>query len=1212
MENKKFVTVDGNQATALAAYPFTEIAGIYPITPSSPMADYVDKWSKQNKLNIFHQTVNVIEMQSEGGASGVLHGAASGGTLATTFTASQGLLLMLPDMFKIAGEMLPVVMHVAARTIATHALSIFGDHSDVMAARTTGFAQICSASVQEAYDMALVTHLAAIKQSMPFMHFFDGFRTSHEIQKIAILPDDILPGLVDREALRQFRARSLSPNNPWLYGSNQNGDIFFQAREACNSVYAALPQTVETEMRTINALTGKNYQLFNYYGAADAKYVIVAMGSICETIKDTINYLQKNGSNDLGLVQVHLYRPFVHAKLRAAVPASCRCLAVLDRTKEPGANNEPLKLDVMAAFSGEAKAPKIIGGRYGLASKDTTPDDIFALYRNMQSPECKPEFTLAINDDVTHLSLPRSQHIDTTEKGTVSCRFWGMGSDGTVGANKNTIKIIGDQTDLAVQAYFSYDSKKSGGLTISDLRFGRQAINQPYLVNSADFVSCSQQSYVFKYDMLDDLKPGGSFLLNSIWTAADLERFLPAAYKRKIAEKNIKFYLIDAYKLAKEVGLGKRTNTVLQAAFFAVAKVLPLEQAAAYLQEYVASFYKMKGEEIVQMNLRAVKAGLEAAELVDVPDSWANCPLDGVTNNLGSRAWDLYGDSDEAKFMNDVAEMMNRQKGDYLPVSAFMPYKWGNFPQGTTKFEKREVSLQAPRWIAENCIQCNQCSLVCPHAVIRPFLLTEEEAAGKSDLKTVAGTRPYNNYRYRIQVSPLDCTGCAACVETCPAPKKALVMEDLTNMPEAAGQWDYLIKLPRKPNPMKATVVKGSQFNQPYFEFSGACAGCGETPYIKLLTQLFGDKMIISNATGCSSIYGGAVPSQSYCKDSCGRGPAWTNSLFEDNAENGFGLYLAAKQLQQRINNLLNQLFDLVQAENLQVEAEDCNIIKEWQENLAETEGTLERAAALQALLERWQKLLPLPEVQNIIARLLEYKDYFSKRSNWIIGGDGWAYDIGYGGLDHVISTGENVNILVLDTEVYSNTGGQASKATPTAAIAQFAAGGKAIAKKDLGMMAMNYGYVYVAQIAMGANQAQTLKALVEAEKYNGPSLVIAYSPCIEHQIKGGLRYAQQIEKMAVESGYWHLYRYDPTREHNGKNPFQLDSKQPKGGFKEFLMQEGRYSSLLQKYQPAEVDAFIARAEHDAQRRYLSYLRKSKEYETVPADFWQKEAEKSL
>ncbi len=1204
MEKRQQVTVDGNQAAALAAYAFTEVAGIYPITPSSPMADWVDKWSKQGKENIFRQTVNVIEMQSEGGAAAVLHGAASSGVLATTFTASQGLLLMIPDMFKIAGEMLPVVLHVAARTIATHALSIFGDHSDVMAARTTGFALLASSSVQEAYDMAVVTHLSAIKHSMPFIHFFDGFRTSHEIQRISILSDETLKSLVDKDAINKFRERALTPNKPVLYGSNQNGDIFFQAREACNMTYQTLADTVEAKMQRINALTGNNYQLFNYYGDSQAELVIVAMGSICETIKETINYLNKQGRQKLGLVQVHLYRPFVHAKLRAAIPTSCRKLAVLDRTKEPGANNEPLKLDVIAAFNGMPDAPLIIGGRYGLASKDTTPDDILALFNEMTKPEPKPEFTLAINDDVTHLSLPRTEHIDTTLPNTISCRFWGMGSDGTVGANKNTIKIIGDNTDLNVQAYFSYDSKKSGGLTISDLRFGKEPIHQPYLVNSADFVSCSQQSYVFKYDMLDDLKEGGSFLLNSIWTADDLERFLPAAYKQKLALKKIKLYLIDAYKIAKEIGLDKRTNTVLQAAFFKIAQVLPAELAQAYLNKYVAKTYALKGEEIVSMNLAAIAAGFANLEPIAIPEAWENCKLDGTSNNVGTPNWQTYSDQEEADFMQNIAEIMNRQKGDKLPVSAFMPYMRGNFPQGTTKHEKREIALQAPRWIAENCIQCNQCAFVCPHSVIRPFLITDEELAkAPHDLETAQGTRPYNDYKFRIQVSTLDCTSCAACVETCPAPKKALVMDDLTRMPEEPAKWNYLSSLPPKANPMKPTVVKGSQFNKPYFEFSGACAGCGETPYIKVLTQLFGDKMLISNATGCSSIYGAAVPSQPYCKDSCGRGPAWTNSLFEDNAENGFGMYLAGKQIQLRITKLLDELKQALANLNMELTEAEQAIIDEWQAKMTVTDGTLERAAKLTDLLQNLLANSQATAIQGLFNEILNYKDYFTKRSTWIIGGDGWAYDIGYGGLDHVLSTGENVNVLVLDTEVYSNTGGQASKATPTGAIAQFAAGGKAMAKKDLGMMVMNYGYVYVAQIAMGANQSQTLKALVEAEQYDGPSLVIAYSPCIEHQIKGGLRYSQQIEKEAVEAGYWHLYRYDPMRLNKGKNPFQLDSKQPKGDFASFMMNEGRFSALTKKYSEDEVQRIIAQAKFHAEQRYLSYLRKSKEYETVPADF---------
>lgn len=1255
MSEFKYLTIDGNTAAALSAYAFTEIAGIYPITPSSPMADSVDKWAKEGKLNIFNQTVNVVEMQSEAGASGLLHGAAASGVLTSTFTASQGLLLMIPDMYKIAGEMLPVVLHVAARTVATHALSIFGDHSDVMAARATGFNFIASSSVQEAHDLAAVAHLAAIRASMPFLHFFDGFRTSHELQKTRLLPYSDLEKLVDKEAIKAFRKRALTPNNPVLYGSNQNPDIFFQSREAINGTYAGMAEIIAEEMAKINALTGKNYQLFNYYGAADAEYVVVAMGSICETIKATLPYLSARGSK-VGLIQVHVYRPFAAEHFLAQIPASCKRIAVLDRTKEPGAGNEPLKLDVIAALSQAERKIQVLGGRYGLSSKDTTPDDILALFKNLQSDSPKKEFTLAITDDVTHLSLPRAEHIDTTDPDTISCRFWGMGSDGTVGANKNSIKIIGDNTERYVQAYFSYDSKKSGGLTISDLRFGKREINQPYLINSADFVSCSQQSYVYKYDMLDSLKEGGSFLLNSIWEAEDVERFLPAAYKRALAQKNIKFYLIDAHKITNALGLGRKTNTVLQAAFFSITGVLPKEEAIAYMHDSITKTYQLKGEQVVKMNQAAVEQAFNSVVEIPVQAAWLTAVDDRPVGNMANLiaqapAWKSREQSHLAvpQFINDFAAVVNRQQGDSLPVSAFLPHMRGNYPQGTTRYEKRAIALEVPEWVADNCIQCNQCSLVCPHAVIRPFLISDEELEqAPDDMAVLKGAKPYDQYKFRIQISPLDCTGCASCVETCPAPNKALRLREIkTQLPET-DNWDYLINLPPKANPMKPTVVKGSQFERPYFEFSGACAGCGETPYIKLVTQLFGDKMTISNATGCSSIYGGAVPSQPYCQDAQGRGPAWTNSLFEDNAENGFGIHLASLQLRERVAALLRELGEKLTVEfmpshdaelmpahdyeaasgeaevtsetttvmpdaapmmsaaavtapasNAAVMMSVCNDvlknITEWLEHREETQDTVNRAEQLSASLRSLRN--NLPQYAALIDNIFLYEDYFTRRSDWIIGGDGWAYDIGFGGLDHVISTGADVNILILDTEVYSNTGGQASKATPRAAIAQFAAGGKPVRKKDLGLMAMTYGYVYVAQIAMGANQSQTLKAIAEAEAYKGPSVIIAYAPCIEHGIKGGLRYVQEIEKNAVESGYWQLYRYDPTRKASGKNPFQLDCKPPKGNFADFLKREVRYTALFEKYSPEEVEAMIASAESDARERYLTYWRKSKEHE---------------
>ncbi|MDD4367358.1 MAG: pyruvate:ferredoxin (flavodoxin) oxidoreductase [Oscillospiraceae bacterium] len=1169
-KEKKYMTMDGNTAAAYTSYAFTEVAGIYPITPSSPMADVVDQWSQQGRLNGFGQTVHVVEMQSEGGAAGVVHGSLNSGALTTTYTASQGLLLMIPNMYKIAGELLPCVFHVSARAVASHALSIFGDHSDVMACRQTGFAMLASDSVQQATDLAAVAHLATIKSRVPFMHFFDGFRTSHEIQKIEVQDYDDLTKLIDQKALAEFRARSLSPNHPTLKGTAQNPDIFFQAREASNPYYNAVPEIVEEYMGKINELTGRDYKLFNYYGAPDAERVVVAMGSVCQALEETIDYLNAHGEK-VGLVNVHLYRPFSNARLLAAIPATAKKIAVLDRTKEPGAEGEPLFLDVVAAFAGKANAPQIVGGRYGLGSKDTTPDQLLAVYKNLKQAEPKHNFTIGIVDDVTHLSLPIDERIDVASEGTIACRFWGLGSDGTVGANKNSIKIIGDHTDLYAQAYFSYDSKKSGGITISDLRFGKTPIRSPYLINMANFVSCSQQSYVDKYDMLSSLKPGGTFLLNTLWKADELSEHLPATMKRYLAQNNISFYIIDAVTLAAEIGLGNRTNTVLQSAFFKLANVLPVEKAVEYMKKAIVKSYGRKGDDIVNMNYKAVDAGLDNIVKVDIPADWA----DAVDAPVEKKNVPV--------FIEDIAEVMNAQQGDSLPVSTFVDSADGTFPQGTSQYEKRGIATEIPVWIPENCIQCNQCSYVCPHGVIRPYLLTEEEAAGAPETaKTVKGMKPYDQYRFRIQLSALDCTGCASCVNTCPAKEKALVLMPLGEHLDEADNWDYLYKLPRKANPMKKSMVKGSQFEKPYLEFSGACAGCGETPYAKLVTQLFGERMMIANATGCSSIWGGSAPSTPYTTDANGRGPSWANSLFEDNAEYGLGMYLGYKQIRDRMTAQLEQLETIG-------DAQIKRAVDDWMNKKDDSEQTLAASESLVKALEGVQS--DNPQVQKLVETIKAGEDYLSKRSCWIFGGDGWAYDIGYGGLDHVLSTGNNVNVLVFDTEVYSNTGGQASKATQYGAVAQFAAGGKSVRKKDLGLMATTYGYVYVAQISMGANQAQTLKALMEAESYDGPSLVIAYAPCINHGIKGGLRYAQTREKDAVACGYWHLWRYDPRLTAQGKNPFQLDSKEPNGDFRAFLMKEVRYSSLLKKYPEDKVEAILTKAEEDARIRYNSYLR---------------------
>ncbi len=1164
----KKMTMDGNTAAAYSSYAFTEVAGIYPITPSSPMADYTDQWAQLGRKNIFGQTVNVVEMQSEGGASGTVHGSLAAGALTTTYTASQGLLLMIPNMYKISGELLPSVFHVSARALAAHALNIFGDHADVMACRQTGFALLCSNSVQEVADLAAVAHLATIKGRVPFLHFFDGFRTSHEIQKIDTIDYADFADLVDKDAVKEFRARSLSPNHPTLRGTAQNPDIYFQAREAANPFYLALPEIVEFYMQKINEIRGTDYKLFNYYGAPDAERVIISMGSVDETIEETVDYLAGIGEK-VGLLKVHLYRPFSVERFLAALPATVKSIAVLDRTKEPGAHGEPLFLDVCAAYAGLPNAPLIIGGRYGLGSKDTTPDQILAVYKELKKASPKRYFTLGIKDDVTNLSLEVDESIDVASKDTVAARFWGLGADGTVGANKNSIKIIGDHTDMYAQAYFSYDSKKSGGVTISDLRFGKTPIRSTYLVNKADFVACHNQSYVNNYDMLAPLKKGGTFLLNTQWSPEELENQLPGSMKRFIAKNNIKFYTIDAVEKAKEIGLGGRINTICQAAFFKLANIIPVDDAVTYMKKAALKSYGKKGDDVVNMNYAAIDAGIDAVVEIKVPASWADAPDVAVEKKA------------VPAFIRDIVQVMNAQEGDKLPVSAFAGREDGTFPQGTSQYEKRGIAVEIPIWDSTKCIQCNQCSLVCPHAAIRPFLLTEDEAA-KAPFAVKPGMKGYETFKYRIQVSALDCTGCATCAAVCPAKEKALTMKSLKDNLVEADNWEYAISLNHKENPLDKKTVKGSQFEKPLFEFSGACAGCGETAYPKLLTQLFGDRMQISNATGCSSIWGGSAPSMPYTTNEKGFGPSWGNSLFEDNAEHGLGLHLGAKQLRNRVEDTLKAL-------EPKADASVAAAIDAWVSAKNDGDKTRELSDNLTSALKAYAG--NDPEVKGLIDSVLQYEDYFAKRSTWIIGGDGWAYDIGYGGLDHVLASGEDINVLVLDTEVYSNTGGQASKSTPTGAVAQFAAGGKALKKKDLGMMAMSYGYVYVAQVAMGASQAQTLKAFLEAEAYHGPSLVICYSPCINHGIKTGMGSSQQHEKDAVTAGYWHLYRFNPLLKLEGKNPFTLDSKEPSGDFIEFLKSEVRYNTLYKKYPAEVVDAVFEKNHEAAKERYAAYQR---------------------
>ena len=1161
----KMKTMDGNTAAAYISYAFTDVAAIYPITPSSPMAEVVDEWAAQGKKNIFGQTVKLMEMQSEAGASGAVHGSLQAGALTTTYTASQGLLLMIPNMYKMAGELLPAVFHVSARALATSSLSIFGDHQDVMAARQTGFALLAEGSVQEVMDLAGVAHISAIKGRVPFLNFFDGFRTSHEIQKIEVMDYANLEKLLDKDAVDAFRKRGLNPDNPVIRGTAQNPDIYFQTREAVNTYYNALPEIVESYMGEISKLTGREYHLFNYYGAEDAEDIIIVMGSASETVRTVVEKLNAEGRK-VGVLVVHLYRPFSIEHFMGAIPQSVKRIAVLDRTKEPGAFGEPLYLDVRAAFYASDRKPMIIGGRYGLGSKDLLPGDIVAVFDNLASAEPKNNFTISITDDVTNTSLPCVAGIDVTPAGTKGCKFWGLGSDGTVGANKSAIKIIGDYTDMYAQGYFSYDSKKSGGVTVSHLRFGHTPIMAPYLIDAADFVAVHNQSYVHKYDVTAGLKKGGTFLLNCNWKPEELDAQLPGQLKRYIAKNDIKFYIIDAVKIAQEIGLGGRINMIMQSAFFKLADIIPLADAVKYLKDAVEHSYGKKGQNIVDMNNAAIDKGIDAIVAVEVPAGWAEAGDTAAEAATGN------------EFVDKLLVPMNKLEGDKLPVSAFADYADGTFPSGTAAYEKRGIAIDVPEWQMDTCIQCNQCAFVCPHAAIRPVLMTEEEAAKAPATLPSKPAIGAKGLLFSMSISPLDCTGCGNCAQVCPAPKgKALVMKPLDTQLEKAAAWDYSQKeVAPKANPLNKKTMKGIQFEQPLLEFSGACAGCGETPYAKLVTQLVGDRMMIANATGCTSIWGASAPSMPYTKNCQGHGPSWANSLFEDNAEYGLGMFLGVKQSRERVEDMVKAMLEGELPEDLKAALTD------WLEHVNDSEGTRERADALTAALEKYK------DSCDKCAALYDEKQFFVKRSHWIFGGDGWAYDIGYGGLDHVLASGENVNVMVFDTEVYSNTGGQSSKSTPTAAIAKFAASGKKTKKKDLGMMAMSYGYVYVAQVAMGADKNQTLKAIAEAEAYDGPSLIIAYAPCINHGLKVGMGCSQLEEKRAVDCGYWATYRFNPELKEQGKNPFILDSKEPTANFRDFLMGEVRFSSL-QKMFPDTAEALFEKTEKDAKTRLDGY-----------------------
>jgi pyruvate-ferredoxin/flavodoxin oxidoreductase len=1160
-------TIEGNEAAAHVAYAMSEVAAIYPITPSSSMGEYCDEWAAYDRKNIFGQVLKVVEMQSEAGAAGAVHGALAAGALSTTFTASQGLLLMIPNMYKISGEIMPVVFHVSARAVATHALSIFGDHSDVNAVRQTGFSLLASASVQEVMDLALVAHLASIRSSLPFVHFFDGFRTSMEIQKIEAIDYEDMARLVNWEAIEEFRSRCMNPEYPQLRGTAQNPDIFFQNREGSNPFYERIPEIVNEEMQKVADLVGRSYNLFDYVGDPEAERIIVSMASSCDVIEETVNYL--NGLNErVGLIKVRLYHPFSREHFLRALPATAKTIAILDRTKAPGSLGEPLYQDVCTVFQEHRNPPVIVGGRYGLGSKDFTPVMAKAVFDNLRSSVPKSHFTVGIVDDVSHTSLDIGDEIDTAAEGTVRCKFWGLGADGTVGANKNSIKIIGENTDMYAQAYFAYDAKKSGGLTVSHLRFSPHKIQSAYLLTQSDFIACHNPAYVIEYDLLDGIREGGSFLLNSAWSLKEMETELPDHLKRIIAQKKLAFYNIDAVQIASDLGLGSRINMIMQAAFFQIAGVIPPEEAFNHVKDAIKKTYGRQGDKVVQMNMDAVDRARDALKKIKVPRAWATA------------GQEIYREEEEPEFVKNVMKPMLTQQGDRLPVSAFSPD--GIFPTGTTKYEKRGIAINVPEWIPENCIQCNQCSFVCPHAVIRPTLAKEEalQNAPKGFETIEAKGKELKGLRYRIQISPLDCTGCSNCANICPAKKKALIMKPMGTQTETQiPNHKFFTQLPVMDDLMPITSVKGSQFRQPLFEFSGACAGCGETPYIKVITQYCGDRMMIANATGCSSIYGGTAPSCPYAINEEGHGPAWANSLFEDNAEFGFGMELGVSQRREKLADVIRETMNTDLSKDLK------EAFGLWLENMYDGEKSKEYGHKIEELIEN-ELITREGPVNPLLYEILDRSDYLVKKSIWVIGGDGWAYDIGYGGLDHVIAMGRDVNILVLDTEVYSNTGGQSSKSTPTGAVAKFATSGKPTRKKDLGVMAMSYGYVYVASVAMGANKNQWMRALVGAESYQGPSIIIAYSPCINHGID--MSQSQNEQQRAVDSGYWTLYRYDPRLKEEGKNPFILDSKEPKGDFKEFLMGEVRYSSLKRAF-PGNAEELFQKAEEDMKEKFAMY-----------------------